>query len=480
MKKTLGLSVIILLFCFTLSSFFKTPIVNSIPPKSVSDSMSTSQYSYFGFLGTGNSTADTEVRLDMTQGPSRTSNNLFIGDTLSIGVSGTMHTYTVEDIGLTNAFFINPGLIAADIAPSAVVIASRSATHTVSFQPQVNSAGGHWQFLLKATSTAGEKYNDGIPDQNGFDLAPLFTGTAGTTIVTAAVTCPWGATATIGTTMMLAVGSTSAVTQAYNVVDCALAAGVGNPAGTGASGTIVIGTGASGFINPTPSHLGALEGTSNIFTYVLRHTDASNNLIDMAVGRLAVVESVRITATVDPTISFYIDNVGVTNAGASVCGSNASVGALYTTGDSVTFGSLALTAFNQLAQRMSCVTNSSGGYVVTAYESSQMHNVNTGATIADTNCDGACGVGSSAVWTTDNTHSEFGYSLENVTGTQAAFTGVYSAFGTGPTAAKTIMARASTPPATDQIRVCYRVTASTTQEAGDYEAKVVYTATATF
>lgn len=435
--------------------------------------MSSSQYSYFAILGSGNSISNTMIKIDTAQGPSRTSNNLFIGDTISVGVGGTLNNYYIRDIGLTNAFFINSGLLASDLAPSAVVIATRSAQHIATFSPQDNSAGGHWQFLLRATSTAGENSSDGLPDQNGFDSKLLSA---------ANVTCPWGATASVGTTTMLAVGNTNANSQAYHIVDCVLGTGLTNPVGIGLTGTIIIGTQVSGFINPSPSHAASQEGNADVYTYLVRQTDSSNNLIDQAVGRLAIVESVRITATVDSTISFYIDNIGVTNPGAIVCGTAASQGALVSTGDTVSFGSLSINAFNQLSQRLSCVTNGRVGYVVTAYESAPLHNITTGTTIADTDCDGSCSINTTAPWTTDTTHSEFGYSLENITGSQAAFTNTtgYRPFGVSSANAQIIMSRNSTPPQTDQVRLCYRITASTSQEAGDYEAKVVYTATATF
>ncbi len=472
MKKIAIFSLALLVLFVSLAVFRFSSVVRSVPPSNVSDTLSSSQYSYFAYLAVGNTAGDNLVKIDTSAGPSKTSNNLFIGDTVLIGTGGTMNIYTIKDIGLTNAFYVNPGVSAVDLGNSAVAIATRSAQHTVSFQPQVNATGGHWQFLLKATNTSGEKWNDKIPDQNGFDAGLLVAGN---------VTCPYGATASVGTTTAIAVGSTSATPTTFSVVDCALGAGITTPVGGGATGTIVIGTQVSGFINPTPSHAASAEGNADVFTYVLRELDASSNLVDQTVGRLAVVESVRISATVDPTITFYVDNVGVTNSGSAVCGTNASNGAANTTGDSVTYGSLALNAFNQLAQRLSCVTNSANGYTVTAYESQPMHNVNgDGTTIADTNCDGACTMTTQNTWTTDTSHSEFGYSLENVTNSQAAFTTGYKPFGIGATSAQTIMSRSSTPPSTDQIRVCYRVTASTTQEAGDYEAKVVYTATATF
>jgi hypothetical protein len=58
--------------------------------------------------------------------------------------------------------------------------------------------------------------------------------------------------------------------------------------------------------------------------------------------------------------------------------------------------------------------------------------------------------------------------------------GHFKAFGIGPAQAQNIMVRPSLPSGTESAYVCYRVTVHTGQEAGDYEGKIVYTATATF
>ena len=42
------------------------------------------------------------------------------------------------------------------------------------------------------------------------------------------------------------------------------------------------------------------------------------------------------------------------------------------------------------------------------------------------------------------------------------------------------MSKNTTPSAPEQAYACYRITASTTQPAGNYENRLIYTATATF
>jgi hypothetical protein len=263
-----------------------------------------------------------------------------------------------------------------------------------------------------------------------------------------------------------------------------LGTGGTNPVGTGETGTIVVGIGNSMLINPSPNHAAIVEGNADVYTFLVRHRDSSNALLDQTVGKIAVVESVRITATIDPTLTFIIDGVGTTDVGSTACGvgTTLSYNAPYTTGDVVLFGSLGLLNFNQLAQRLGVVTNASGGYVVTAYEAAAMKNINTATTIPDTTCNaGGCSAVTATPWTTVSTaRSEFGYTMSNV-GSSIPFTpGNFKAFGQTATNAQEIMKRTALPSTTEYAYVCYRITAHTSQEAGDYEAKVIYTASATF
>lgn len=449
---------------------------NSVPPKNVKNVLSNSQFSYYGGVGVGTTANDSIVKIDTsTSFPSKTSNNLFIGDTVSIGVGGSQSTYTIRDIGNTGTIMLNTGISAVSAVAGGSIIATRSAIHTVSFEPQVSATGGIWQVLIKSTSgLAAEKSSDAIPDQQGFDYGTLIAG---------AVTCPWGATASVGTTTAVALGS-PAVTSYYHVIQCALGAGITNPAGTGVTGVIVIGNATNALINPSPSNTAAQEGNANIFTFLLRHLDSSSLLLDQTPGKIAVVESVRVTATVDPSITFYIDGVGNTLVGSTACGTGTTLssGAVNTTGDQVIFGSLALSGFNQLGQRLSCVTNAPGGYVVTVHEAGVMKNVNTATTIPDTLCNGNnCTPTSATAWATPSTaRSEFGYTMTNIGSSIPFIAGNFKPFGIGNANAQPIMLKTSIPSTTESANVCYRLSITTVQEAGDYESKIVYTATSTF
>lgn len=477
MKKTVFriLTLVILVLPIYLTFFANRSGINAIPPKNVRDVVSNSQLSYYGGVGAGNAANDTVIKIDIGNSfPSRTSNNLFVGDTVSIGLGGSQSTYTIKDIGGTNTIMINPGISAVAIPYGGSIIATRSAVHTVYFEPQVNSAGGYWQFLIKADSGVGSSNADKVPDMNGFDAGNLIAG---------AVTCPFGGgAATVGTTMALASGS-PAVTNYYHVIQCPAGAGNTNPVGVG--GSMVVGNATNMLINPSPNHTAANEGSADVYTFFVRHLDSSSLLLDQAMGKVAIVESVRVTATVDPTLTFTIDNVGTTNTSSTACGASTSLSsnAIYTTADSVSFGSLAIgTTGNQLAQRLSCLTNAPGGYVVTAYDSGTMKNINSATTIPDTTCNGGgCTYTNATAWTTaSTTKSEFGYTMTNIGSSIPFVAGNFRPFGNGSVQAQSIMARATLPTTTESAYVCYRITVHTGQEAGDYEGKVVYTATATF
>lgn len=476
MKNNTLIKLLILTVLLTTLGFIHPQKINSVPPRNVKDVLSNSQFSYYGGVGAGNTGNDSVLKIDTsTSFPSKTSNNLFVGDTISVGVGGSQSTYTVKDIGSTATIMLNTGISAVSAVAGGSIIATRSAIHTVSFEPQVNSTGGIWQVLIKSTSgVTAEKSSDAIPDQQGFDYGTLNAG---------AVTCPWGATASVGTTTSVSMGS-PAVTSYYHVIQCQLGAGITNPAGTGATGTIIIGTATNALINPSPSNTAAQEGTANVFNFILRHLDSSSLLLDQTPGKIAVVESVRVTATVDPALTFIIDSVGTSATGSTACGAGTTLssGAIYTTGDQVIFGSLNLTGFNQLGQRISCITNAPGGYVVTVHENAVMKNINTATTIPNTACNGGgCTATSATPWTTISTSlSEFGYTMNSIGGSIPFVAGNFKPFGLGYANAQPVMLKTSIPNTTESADVCYRISVTTIQEAGDYEAKIVYTATSTF
>ena len=459
----------------------------------VKDTLSNSQLSYFARLGVGTSAGQSSITIALTDNPSNTTNNLFAGDTLAIGTGTTitgLTNYIVNDIGNTATIQLTTGIGSSNAVVGATIIATRSAIHTVAFTPQSILSNGTFEVLIKTTDISGETINDGIPDQGGFDLGQDVGTTIGlgTRVKDDDITCPTisGAVWTKSiSTVVLSSGTT------YYSFACAQTSGAGDTNALTAY-TMTIGrdlaTG-SQLINPAPaiSHTeGQASPNADTYSFYVRHLDSTDDVIDITQGRVAVVESVRVTATVDPSLTFTIDATGV-GVGTTPCGITLDAAAVNTTATQVNFGSLSLAVFNDLAQRLSCVTNASDGYVVTAFTNTELTNINTGVTIPHTDCDaGTCTQISEDPWVVDNSTSGFGYSIQNIDADTVdfAFGGspnfAAKPFGDGYSNARMIFQNTSTPASTERIYMCYRLTVSTAQEAGEYENGITYTATSTF
>ncbi len=477
MKKIFLLTFISLgVFCLTLNAYLSP--VKSSPVTNLRDQLSSAQLSYFARLSADTTAGSSLITIMTSSGsaPSINNYNLFIGDTLAIGnTGGGSNNYVVSDTGGTNSISLTSSISSDNAFGGAYAVATRSAIHTISFSPASSVTEGKWQVLIKATSTSGESHSDGMPDQNGFDAHGLLSSD---------ITCPWSATASVGTTAVVSSNS-------YHLITCALPVGGTNPVGSGSTGTIIIGN-TNKLINPAPavSHtVGQANASADTYTFIIRHTDSSDTIIsnDTTIGKIALTESVKVTATIDPTITFYIDAIGTSTPGLTRCGTTLSSGASNSTATSVNFGSISLGQFNTLAQRFTCSTNATNGYTIQVFENTPLTITSgTATTIPDTTCDAAtpCDVNNSANWVTDISSSKFGYSLESISSSPVAFEAGASfaakPFGQGYANAKTIMNRTSTPATEDRAYICYRVTASNFQEAGTYQNQINFIATATF
>lgn len=495
MKKSISrvLVLLVLVLPMYLTFFANKNQIRSVPVNNLKDQMSSAQLSFFGRLV---SASGTIIKINTGANPSRITGNLSTGDTVAIANSSAIWTtqYTVRDIGDTATIELSTGIGTTTNADGgSYIVATRSAIHTVSFTPQAAVSGEIWQFLIKATNRIGERYNDGIPDQAGFDIgSDIGTSTIGlgTRLKGSDITCPTNSyVSALGSTVLVTSGINVGSTGFYSVIECTYNVGTSNT-GSGTTITMVIGrplTTGSQLINPSPSlnHIiGQADNSADTFAYAVRHLDSGANVLDTTFGKIAVTESVRVTAIVDPTITFIISNTGTTNIGTARCGSPLGNGAANTTATAVSFGPLVLGTYNNLAQSLSCTTNSLNGYVIQAYENRPLTMLGSTTTLPDTICNGTCSATVSQAWTT-YTNSGFGYSLEVGTTSTGAILGIttaaqYKAFGIGNGNAQTIMYRTNTPAATDSVYVCYRAVASTTQQAGTYENSISYIATATF
>ncbi len=396
-------------------------------------------------------------------------------------------SYTVSKIVDTTHFNIKNPLTGA-LSSNDFVIASESAQHLIAFTlTNAVSPGGKIVISIPAVKTSG-KTNDGFPDtassiaNSGFDLGGSTAGLAvgsGDVNITGCTSSNWGsATVTAATG-----GNAHTVSFTRSTSSCA----------AGTAITVTVGSATHRLVNPAPITSGHSQGGADFYTITVQTQDNSSYVIDSVSIKVAPVESVYVSATVNTSLSFSIAGISLNQ---TKCGQSTSV---TTTATTVPWATIS-TANSPLyaAQLLSLSTNSTSGYTVKTEENDQMGlngKVCTGASageesncIKDTTCDGgACTESTSAQWNNSTTNG-FGFSLENVTNTDAAFT--YNEAGrtfssrqfadqeAGET--KQNVMSASGPKNNSQVNVCYKIDISPGQPAGYYYNIVRYTASAVF
>lgn len=449
---------------------------------SVSDTLSTSRLSYYanqyGTVASG-SIATISKSGDPGNGPSITNHNLFPGDIVMLGGGYTAHTnYVVDDIidnADDNKIQLTTAISSGDYDNYDVVISTRSATHQVQLTTVSTIPNGYFRIRVKAGANDATN-DDGIPDQDGFDF-----GTAAKT-----VTCPGNATTTYDFVTGTATASGGTYCPSgYHCFECPYS-------GTSATGTAFNGTvGASdgkfqidSLINPAPASTHT-EGTADSYKVIVEQLDRTHTVIDSTTVSLAVIESVRVTAIVDPILNFTIGGLGA----GSYCGTTS--GTITTTATTVPFSTLGISNFVDAAQQLTVSTNAAGGYSVVAWENDQLSKNGDGViTIPDTTCNnGGCTRSSAQDWTS-TVAKGFGYTLKNNDAESVDFdydscaSGGYGAFCARPfgvaVAQATQLFSGTTFADNQDIYVCYRIVVSASQQAGNYENYLTYRATATF
>lgn len=478
MKKFMAKLALASILALSTQSFFliNPQELDSANLTAAADTLSTSRLSFYGSLGVGHTAGVSFIRISTSGMPSTSTANLFTGDTvligLGIGTTAPAATYTVDDIYDTDEFTITSGLASGDNDSGDLVIATRSATHTVTFTPATSIGNGAFRILIPS---GANNNNDGIPNHDGFDYG----------VTAPSLTAPTGGGVTSWET---ATATASAGTGCTSGNHCFEARYNGTNTASGTF-TFTIG-GANKLLNPAPA-TGHTVGSADTYTVTIQHlADRLSNyaVIDSTTVKVAVIESVRVTATVDPTITFTLAAVGV---GTTSCNVPATI---TTTATAVPFGTMALNTFKNLAQKLTVSTNAVGGYAVTTLENDQLGKDGGTATfIADATGDGAMTHETQDDWHTA-TQNGFGYSLQNVDAAAIVFQYSDTSGGscvTGTFCAKQFAATADTETAqslfssttvanAEDVYACYRLTVGATQAAGDYENNITYTATATF
>ena len=453
--------------------FISPPELDSANLTSVADTLQSSRLSWGARVEADGTTAG-ESRVQIQSAPavplnSTSTANLHAGDSILINANA----YTVVGIVDGDEFTVSPIVAAGDADDGDPIYLEQKPRHVITFTSASAVANGYIRVLIPADSSGP---NDSNIDDDGFDFGGgsvdvVATDTGNYDFETGTATASGGA------------GCTSPANY-----HCFEAPYNGN-GGVGTAITFTIGNtnGTNTPIAPgeTSSHT---EATADSLSFIVRNYDASDVVIDATTGKIALIEAVRVTATVDPTISFAIAGVGV---GTTACGAAVDV---TSTALAVPFGTLALNTFKDLAQKLTASTNADGGYAVTASEDDELgKDGGTSPVIADTDCDGEdCTISSDTEWNTA-TDNGFGYSLGNGVGTGATAPVITFEYDDGALnfAARPFanIAGSDSPvsifSSTDvadghNIYACYRISVGATQEAGDYSNQLTYTATATF
>ena len=492
MKKQKKITKLILFFFvfFQASYIFlvKLPTpVGSANFTNISDTLSNSRLSYRAGVATGAANGSV-ITIDSSGNADNDTNHLFPKDTVCFAGANLdgcymQQTYSVVSVVNSTTFNISPPLGSNALGANDYVIATQSATHTITFTlASAVPSDGDILITIPAVDIAGQT-NDGFPDTNtsiatnGFDLNGL--GTSNIAVSSSGCNNNWTVAAvTAGTT-----STDHTIRIDRNTDTCA----------AGSTITVTIGDNNKKLINPAPILSGHTQGVADIYTINVKTRDGADNTLDESNVKVAVIEGVLVSATIQETLSVTVSGV---SSGTSACGQTTNVA---TTATSVPWGTIAnFGTFLHAAQTVTVSTNAVSGYTVKIAENDQMGRNGitcTGANageaqncIQDTTCGPtACSETTSQDWTSTSYYG-MGYSLANISGTDAAFT--YNESGRTFSAKQfadleasetqqTIMSK-STPAASSQAYVCYRLNVSATQPAGYYFNRIAYTATATF
>jgi len=459
-KKAISTSLILFqvlyIFLFTLSRPVDAIVLNFTQAYTT---MNNSRFSYYAKVGTTTSAGATNLTIAGSGNSDNDTANIFPNDVLcfnnpaSNGCS-SQTTYTVASVPTTTQIGVTSAIADALTAGTAVV-ATQTARLTVTFTPTTAIASGGYIRLSIASATSN--YSDGIPDSTGFDTNKLTTGNINTYIT------PTGFTKS---------ASTMTYGAGYNVILMTLSSALN----AGSSYSFVVGDASNSiyrFINPAPTGTTHTRGIADSYSIILQTEDSGNNPQDKTIMKVAPVDGVLVSATVEETISYTIAGV---NISTSACGTTTSV---TTTATSIPFGSVVNTdTFYDAAQTHAVTTNSSNGYTLTAqYDQALSLNGAGVTTIPDTSCDSSCSTGTPGTWSTA-TNNGFGYTLANISGSDAAFTNA-SGYKPFSSSAVTIMSKASSTSGS-QIYSCPRLSVDSAQQTGTYFNKLTYIATPKF
>lgn len=481
MKKQLFLllPIFFLIIFFGWASNFGQ--IQSASLGSVSVLLNNSRFSFVAALEGAQTIGSSLITLDTSNYPSTSVLQAQSGDVLRIGTAGNDYNVgTTIDDATDDKLSLTSGLLTGDVSDDLPVYATQSSTMTVKLTTVSALPNGKIRILVPARDATAANA-DGVPDNSGFDF-----GVSTPASITCPVTYPAGYGSWIASSAA-ADGSVQMGGVDYHVFTCTYG-------GTGAVGSVFDGTNYNAFvidnlINPSPST--ANLGVADTYSVIVQHLTSADAVVDQTITKIAVIDAVRVTATILPQLTFEIIGVTgpTTKCGVSIAGS--------TTPLAVPFGELTVGSFSDLAQVLKVTTNAENGYQVTAIQNDQLGRdgracptpATDPACIVDANVTGMS-YAAAADWNTvTGDQYGFGFTLGAYTsGVVPAF--YYNESGLTYNARHFADLSAGDDPQLifsrnggaldDQVDVCYRLTPAATNVAGDYENYIVYTATATF
>lgn len=415
---TISLLLVVFFFPFAQKSFAAGSLTV------VKDTLSNSRPSVATTLGAQATAGDTTITLATTRG-------ILQGDSLTL-VQGTPETATVAAV-LSNTQVSLTTALANTHTNGSAVYNKQTSIHTITFTTRSTVASGSFDVIFSGATT-----NAGVPTSQ-FDFNSTTTTDVSVTGFTAGTKTLTAGSGTWNIAFSSSISSSTAI-------------------------TITIGS-TNKMLNPTKS---AADGTADTWTVQVVQKDGSSNTVDTTSVKVATIESVTVTATIAPTLTFTIAGVA---GSTSVAGQTTSAASTATT---VPFGTITAGTPAYVAQILSVSTNADTGYTVTGYQDGALRKSN-GTTITSFSTTPA----------EQNGNNGFGFSLASASGTTASFlyndssnTLRASGFGTS-TSPSTIMSNTAAANS-DSIRVLYIVRVGSTQATGDYRNVVTYIATASY
>ena len=497
--------LVIFVFIFLSSSFVylaQPKPIQMAALTSASTTLGNSRLSYRAGVSGAVTSGVSTIPIDASGNADNDTNHLFINDVVCFidsGQNGCIGntTYTTRSIVGAQSFTIDP-VLGNNLATSDLVIASQSGSMVIAFTTATTIPSTGDILITIPAVDANTTPCDGLPDTaastttNGFDLGPS-AGTAAQRVtatdiaVTGCTDGNWVATET--------------VTCGTSSTDHTIRIDRQTTSCTAGSAITVTIDSSPGIINPAPVTSGHTQGTADSYSITATTRDGSDATLDTISMKVAPIEAVQVSATVNQILSFIITGVA---SSTSACGQTMDV---TSTATSVPFGSLAaVNTFYEAAQDLDVSTNADGGYAVTVSANDQLGKSGGACSgdagissncIPDTVCDGSsCTHLAAAVddWET-NTNNGFGYSLDSTAGTDATWewdgtSGTCDGAGTDFCAAQFADEESSQTAISvmsnvgqvnsDNMYVCYRISVGGTQPAGTYYNRVRYTATGTF